>query len=82
MSRPHKITKVVHRKLGRYWGMAHPDSNKIEIDERLTTYRHLLYMIHEVTHLIFPEMSETEVKKVASKYAKFLWQNKFRWVDM
>lgn len=84
MARPHKETKVIHRKLGkeRVWGLAHIGVNKIEIDERVTTYRYMLLMLHEQLHLIFPDWSETKIKKTASKLAKFLWQNKFRWVDI
>lgn len=79
-----KNTKVIHRKLGQEqaYGIAHLESNKIEIDERVKTYRYLLLMLHEKTHLIFPEWSETKVKRTASKFAKFLWDNNFRWVDL
>lgn len=77
-----KIHKVVHRKLGqqRAWGTA--TKNRIEIDERLKTYRYLLIMLHEHFHLKHPEWSETRVRKEASITARFLWENNFRWVDL
>lgn len=79
-----KNTKVVHRKLGKEaaWGIAHIEANKIEIDERVKSYRYLLLMLHEKLHLIFPSWSETKIKQTASKLAKFLWNNHFRWVDL
>jgi hypothetical protein len=84
MSRPHKETKVIHRKLGKEqaWGQATIESNKIEIDERLKSYRYMLILIHEKLHLEFPEFSETRIRKHASKIARFMWKNHFRWVDL
>lgn len=75
--------KVVHRKLGKEqaWGQAHVDGNKIELDIRLKGYRYLLYAIHEHTHMLHPEWSETRVKKESSKIAMFLWERGFRKVD-
>ena len=77
-----KIHTVVHRKLGREqaWGLA--SGNAIEIDERLNTYRYLLYMLHEHFHIKHPDWSETKVRKESSLTARFLWQNNFRWVDL
>jgi len=81
-----KIHKVIHRKLGREggengaWGLS--SGNLIEIDERLKTYRYLLYMLHEHFHIKHPDWSETKVRKESSLTARFLWQNNFRWVDL
>ncbi len=49
---PPKITnphKVEHRKLGREqaWGIAWMTENKISIDQTLTGYRYLLYLLGE-----------------------------------
>jgi len=84
MARERKNTKVVYRKLGKEnaFGVAHIGNNKIEVDERIKTYHHLLILTHEKLHLIFPEFSETKIKKIASQLAKFYWQNNFRWVDI
>ena len=78
-----KIHKIVHRKLGKEqaYGLAHIDENKLEIDERLTGYRYLLYLLHEHFHLKHPDWSETKVRKESSKTARFLWDLGFRWVD-
>ena len=78
-----EIHKVVHRKLGKEkaWGLADSNKNVIEIDERLSGYRYLLYLLHEHFHLKHPDWSETKVRKESSKTARFLWNNGFRWVD-
>ena len=77
---PHK---VVHRKLGKEqaWGQADIEKNTIEIDERLTGYRYFLICIHEQQHLLHPDWSETKVRRISSKIARFLWDLGFRWVD-
>jgi hypothetical protein len=82
--RPSRDTKVIHRKLGkeRAYGLATIGANKIEIDERLTSYRYMLIMIHEKLHIEFPDWSETRVRQKASRLARFLWNNHFRWVDL
>jgi len=77
-----RVHSIEHKKLGRQnaWGLA--SGNKIEIDERLRTYRYLLYMLHEHFHLKHPDWSETKVRKESSITARFLWENNFRWVDL
>ena len=79
-----KIHTVTHRKLGRERavGLAYKGQNKIEIDERLKTYRYLLTMLHEHFHIRHPEWTETKVLKESSFTARFLWENNFRWVDL
>lgn len=78
---PHK---VIHRKLGkeRAYGLAHTDSNLIELEVTLTGYRYLLYALHEHFHLKHPEWSETKVRQESSKTARFLWQIGFRLVEL
>lgn len=83
MPKKKEVHKVIHRKLGKEkaWGLADSDKNTIEIDERLTGYRYLLYSLHEHYHLKHPDWSETKVRKESSKTARFLWDLGFRWVD-
>ena len=78
---PHK---VIHRKLGkeRAYGLAHTDSNLIELEVTLTGYRYLLYALHEHFHLKHPDWSETKVRKESSKTARFLWQMGFRLTEL
>lgn len=79
-----KEHKVVIRKLGREQaaGLAHPDTNKIEIDAKLHGYRYLLTLLHEHFHLKHPDWSETKVEKESSKTARFLWKQQFRYVEL
>jgi len=84
MPRPPKKTKVIYRHLGkeRAWGQAHIEANKIEIDPRLRTKKHLEILLHEKLHLLHPDWSETAVIKESKELAKFLWDNHYRWVEL
>jgi hypothetical protein len=76
--------KVSYKKLGQQqcWGIAYIGENKLTVDERLQGYRLLLYLLHEHFHLKHPDWSETKIRKESSLTARFLWQQKFRWVDL
>ena len=84
MSKVKPIAKVTHLKLGKHkaWGLADAGNKTVEIDERLTGYRHLLILIHEHIHIIHPDWSESKVIKYARKYARFIWDNNYRWVEI
>lgn len=79
-----KNTKVVYRKLGKEkaWGIAHIENNKIEIDSRLHTKKHLEIHLHEKLHLLNPDWSETKILKQSKALANYLYQNNFRWCDL
>lgn len=79
-----KSTKVIHRKLGRekVWGFAHICFDTIELDSRLKGRRHLLYLIHEMLHILEPTWSETKIKKASTKITDLLWEQKYRKVDL
>ena len=72
------------RKLGkeRAYGLAHTEDNLMELDERLTGYRYMLYALHEHFHLKHPKWSETKVRQECSKTARFMWNLGFRKVDI
>ena len=72
--------KVVERKLGREkaYGQAHQADKIIEIDPRQAGKRYLRTMIHEHFHILFPEMSETEVDKKSASLANLLWKHNYR----
>ena len=57
--RPDKV-KVVWRKLGKEkaWGQATIGEGLVEVDPRLGAKRQLEVLIHEVTHLAHPGMTE------------------------
>ena len=76
--------KVVNRKLGKEqaWGLADSGLNSIELDSRLKGKRHLLYLIHEMLHIIHPDWSETKVVKVSRIMSKLIWDQKYRRSDL
>ena len=84
MGKSIKQTKVTHRKLGRekVWGLAHISFNHIELDSRLSGRRHLLYLVHEMLHIIEPKWSETKIKKVSTKVTDLLWAQHYRKVSI
>jgi len=72
--------KVIHRKLGKHmaYGLAHQETNTVEIDSTLPPKKKLEIMIHEPLHIICPEMSEEQVTKIGKQLGKFLWENNYR----
>jgi hypothetical protein len=78
-----KAIKVIYRKLGRTkaYGWAHHEDNVIEIDSRLRGKKELEILLHESTHVLFPELDEDEVIEVSIAYTKLLWSLGFRKVD-
>lgn len=77
-----KSIKVIHRKLGkeRAWGLA--EGNRIDLDSNLNGRRHLLYLLHEMLHVIHPEWSETNVVKVSRQMCRVLWDQRYRRSDL
>ena len=83
MSKPrrkNKPVKVVWRKLGkeRAWGQATIGRGLVEVDPRLGAKRQLEVLIHEVTHLAHPSMTESEVDRTGKIICKVLWQENYR----
>ncbi len=78
-----KVTKVVHRKLGREKadGLAYKEEKEIHLDERLKKREYLETTIHELLHIYFPLLAERKVNAIAKKMSKDLWKLKFRRVD-
>jgi hypothetical protein len=77
------ITGIVIRKLGRYkaWGMAHPDTGIIEIDQRAVGRKFLETLIHESHHLLQPYLCEDAVTTISAELARVLWEQGFRKSD-
>lgn len=73
-----KSIKIVYRKLGKEmaWGLA--EGNVIELDERLTGRRHLLYLLHEMLHVLHPDWSESKVVEMSRRMCVVLWKENYR----
>jgi len=84
MSRRKSKVKVVWRKLGKEkaWGQATIGEGLVEVDPRLGAKRQLEVLIHEVTHLCHPEMTEAEVDRTGKMIARVLWSENYRRVVM
>jgi hypothetical protein len=75
--------KVIHRKLGKEkaYGLAHIDSNTIEIDSRLKPKHKLEITIHEALHILYPTDSETAIVRKSKRLCAVLWQEGYRKVE-
>jgi len=72
------MTKVIYKKLRKYWGWAYIDQNKIELYNKLRGKRHLNVLIHEKLHLLFPNLSERDINSLAKEMADLLWKDGYR----
>ena len=72
--------RIVERKLGheRAMGQAWKGINLIEIDPRQRAKCYLNTLVHEMTHCLFPDTSESKVRTVAGKYTKAIWEAGYR----
>lgn len=75
-----KRIKVRERKLGRERAMGQAFFRKklIEIDPRQVSKDYLDTLIHETLHILFPKMTEKQVRKSANVISKLVWKNNFR----
>lgn len=73
--------KVIHKKMKNNWGLADPINKTIEIDERAKGKKHLEILNHELTHILFPDMSEEDVERISIEYTNLLWKLMYRRVD-
>jgi hypothetical protein len=79
-----RSTKVVVRKLGRERaaGEAYYGCNEIAIDPRQTPSDYLDTLIHEGTHLAFPELTEEAVCAAATFISRIVWKHGYRKCDL
>jgi hypothetical protein len=78
-----KPIKVYYSHLGQYKavGLAWKEERVIAIDRRLKGIQKIDTSIHELLHVMFPELTESQVTKSASEMAKVLWDMGIRFVD-
>lgn len=75
-----KITKVIHRKLGKEVasGLAFCETGVIHIDSRLKGQDHLETLVHEAMHIMQPKWSEIRVIGNSKELARVLWEQGYR----
>ena len=74
-----KDPKIREKKLpARVLGECIPADFDIWIDPRQDSYEYLDTLIHEITHCILPDLSETNVAKMARLYSRAIWKKGYR----
>lgn len=76
----YKKIKVVDKKLGREkaWGQAYKGEDFVEIDPRMKSKARLKVLIHELLHIVFPDMSETAVDQASVRIGNTVWDDGYR----
>lgn len=74
---------VKFAKLGKHKadGLAYVENRKVIIDERLTGVELLETILHEVTHIQQPDLSEEAVLKYTKETAEILWKIGYHLTD-
>ena len=75
-----KEIEIRIRKLGREKasGLAWIEDALVEIDPGLGEKDRLDTIIHEVTHVLFPDATEKQVQGVSKRLTKVLWRDGWR----
>lgn len=79
-----KLTKVVHKKLGKEnaWGLCYKDRNEIHIDSRLKGRDYFQTICHELIHNHCPDLIEEKVEDLSTRLFEDLWALGFRKTDL
>ena len=76
-----KRIKVIYRRLKKVWGYAVMNTDTIEVDDRAKGKKHLEIMIHEMSHLLWPDESEEAIERKSIIMTNTLWHEGYRRVD-
>ena len=76
------IIRIKYKKLGKeqVHGLAWADG-EIHLDSRLKGRKHLEILIHEVSHVLWPNDDEEEIVEKSIILTKILWKEGYRRVD-
>lgn len=80
------MTRVIEKKLGRHKAVGmvanvYNPRSAVLIDHRQKPKSYLGTLIHEKIHLMFPDWSETKVRKFERELCNYLWDNGYRKVS-
>lgn len=67
-----------HKRNAGAWGMAYPAEWRIELDPDLDEKTLLDIAVHEVTHVVIPDLDEAAVDRLGKHVADVLWRLGFR----
>lgn len=67
-----------HKRNAGAWGMAYPSEWRIELDPELDEKTLLDIAVHEVTHVVIPDLDEAAVDRLGKHVADVLWRLGFR----
>ena len=72
--------KIVEKKLGKeYLGQAYLGEDRAEVDPRhRTEYSRMNTVIHELLHLIAPDLAESRIKTITGYVTFGLWKENYR----
>ena len=71
---PPELIPIIEKKLGRHYrGLAYDDPHRVEIDSRLRGEEQLEVLLHELLHIIRPELDEDTITATAKWMARQAW---------
>lgn len=72
------MTKIVYKKLRKYWGWAYIAQDKIDLYHKLKGKQHLKIILHEKLHLLFPDHEEKAIVRLSKELSEMLWADGYR----
>lgn len=73
-----KKIRIIEKRMRVYHGYAFPKKLRIEIRSNQTPVEYLGTLVHELLHICFPDMGETQVDSVARVITYHLWRQGYR----
>ena len=73
--------RIVRKRNPGVWGLAFPAERRIELDPELDDRTLLDISVHEVTHVVIPDLDESAVDRLGKACADVLWRLGFRVQD-
>jgi hypothetical protein len=70
--------RYCHKRNRGVWGLAYPREWRIEVDPELDDKTLLDIAVHEVAHVVMPDLDEAAVDQLGRHAADVLWRLGFR----
>jgi hypothetical protein len=72
------MIKVVEKKLRKYHGYADTGTKTATVASNQSDYEYLGTLIHELIHIHFPDLSETNTDRIAKNITSNVWKKGFK----